>query len=154
MGTKEYGRKELERIGYFKEGDDPYNESVANAILELLEVFDNQGHTGFTAPYTVRMFHRLAMFKPLTPLTGEDDEWNELRPGYFQNKRYSAVFKDETGAYNVEGKIFSDDGGETWFTNRHSRANLDFPYTVPEHPEEIILKGDEMYEDTRNSPNI
>lgn len=143
MGTKEYGRKELERIGYFKEGDDPYNESVANAILELLEVFDNQGHTGFTAPYTARMFHRLAMFKPVTPLTGEDDEWNEVEPGYFQNKRYSAVFKDETGkAYNIEGKIFSDDGGETWFTNGDSRVYIDFPYTVPEHPEKIILKED------------
>ncbi len=105
MGTKEYGRKELERIGYFKEGDDPYNDSVANAILELLEVFDNQGHSGFSAPYTARMFHRLAMFKPLTPLTGEDDEWNEVS-GCFQNKRYSAVFKDSKDgkAYNIEGR--------------------------------------------------
>ena len=141
METKEYGRKELERIGYFKEGDDPYNESVANAILELLEVFDNQGHSGFTAPYTARMFHRLAMFKPLTPLTGEDDEWNEVGPGQFQNKRYSAVFKDENGkAYNIKGKIFSDDEGETWFTNGDSRVYIDFPYIVPEHPEKVILK--------------
>lgn len=145
MGTKEYGRKELERIGYFKEGDDPYNESVANAILELLEVFDNQGHSGFTAPYTVQMFHRLAMFKPITPLTGEDDEWDELEHGHFQNKRYSAVFKDEKDnkAYNIEGKIFSDDGGETWFRNVDSRVYIDFPYTVPEHPEKVILKEEE-----------
>lgn len=142
MGTKEYGRKELERIGYFKEGDDPYNESVANAILELLEVFDNQGHTGFTAPYTAGLFHRLAMFKPLTPLTGEDDEWNETELGCFQNKRYSAVFKDEKNgkAYNTEGKIFSDDGGETWFNNMNSIVYIDFPYTVPEYPEKVILK--------------
>lgn len=144
MGTKEYGRKELERIGYFKEGDDPYNESVANAILELLEVFDNQYHSGFTAPYTAQMFHRLAMYKPITPLTGEDDEWNDVGAGVFQNKRYSAVFKNENvnngKAYNIEGKIFSDDGGETWFTNRDSRVYIDFPYTVPEHPEKVILK--------------
>ena len=144
MGTKEYGRKELERIGYFKRKDDPYNDWAANAILELLEVFDNQGHSGFTAPYVIGTFEKLAMFKPLTPLTGEDDEWNELRPGYFQNKRYSAVFKDETGAYNVEGKIFSDDGGETWFTSGNSRVYIDFPYTVPDHPEEIMLKGESV----------
>ncbi len=141
MGTKEYGRKELERIGYFKEGDDLYNESVADAILELLEVFDNQGHTGFTAPYTAQMFHRLAMFKPLTPLTGEDDEWNEVS-GCFQNKRYSAVFKDSKDgkAYNIEGRIFSDDGGKTWFTNGESAVYIDFPYTVPDNPEKVILK--------------
>lgn len=142
METKEYGRKELERIGYFKEGDDPYNDWAANAILELLEVFDNQGHSGFSAPYVISKVKRLAMYKPLTPLTGEDDEWNEVEPGCFQNKRYSAVFKDETGAYNIEGKVFSDDGGKTWFANMGSRVYIDFPYTVPEYPEKIILKED------------
>jgi len=140
MGTKEYGRKELERIGYFKEGDDPYNEAVAKAILDLLGVFDHQGHSGFSAPYVIGKFERLAMFKPLTPLTGEDDEWNEVGTGVFQNKRYSAVFKDETGAYNAEGRIFSDDGGKTWFTKRDSRVYIDFPYTVPDHPEEVMLE--------------
>ena len=141
-GTKEYGRKEIERIGYFKEGDDPYNDAVANAILELLELFDNQGHSGFSAPYVIGKFERLAMYKPITPLTGEDDEWNEIEPGWFQNKRYSAVFKDSKDgkAYNSEGKIFSDDEGKTWFTNRDSRVYIDFPYIVPEHPEKVILK--------------
>jgi hypothetical protein len=81
------------------------------------------------------------MFKPLTPLTGEDDEWNEVRTGVFQNKIYSAVFKDgkDGQAYNVEGKIFSDDEGKTWFTNRNSRVYIDFPYIVPDKPEKVIL---------------
>lgn len=141
MGTKEYGRKELERIGYFKEGDDPYNVAVANAILELLEVFDNQGHSGFSAPYVIGMFERLAMYKPITPLTGEDDEWSAEG----QNKRYSAVFKDSKygKAYNIEGRIFSDDGGETWFINRDSRVYIDFPYTVPEHPEKVYISKED-----------
>lgn len=143
MRTKEYGRKELERIGYFKEGDDPYNYAIAaNAILELLEVFDNQYHSGFSAPYVIGKFERLAMFKPLTPLTGEDDEWNEISAGLFQNKRYFAVFKNSKDgkAYNSQGKIFSNDGGETWFTNKDSTVYIDFPYTVPDHPEKIILE--------------
>ncbi len=139
MGTKEYGRKELERIGYFKEGDDPYNVWAANAILELLEVFDNQGHSGFTAPYVARMFHRLAMFKPASPLTGEDDEWNEMKDGSFQNKRYSSIFKDskDGAAYNIDGKVFSDDGGKTWYTSADSRVYIDFPYVVPDRPEKV-----------------
>jgi hypothetical protein len=66
------------------------------------------------------------MFKPVSPLTGEDDEWNEIEPGLFQNKRYSAVFKRKDGtAYNVEGKIFTDDG-EVWFTNKDSRVYITF----------------------------
>ena len=138
MGTKEYGRKELERIGYFKEGDDPYNDTVANAILELLEVFDNQGHSGFSAPYVADMFHRLAMFKPVSPLTGEDDEWNDIGDGgSLQNKRYSAVFKGKDGtAYNIQGKVFTDDG-EVWYTSRDSRVNVTFPYVVPDKPEYV-----------------
>ena len=137
MGTKEYGRKELERIGYFKEGDDPYNDMVANAILELLEVFDNQSHSGFTAPYVAGMFHRLAMYKPASPLTGEDDEWNDVGDGLLQNKRYSAVFKEKDGtAYNSEGKVFTDDG-EVWYSSKDSRVNVTFPYSVPDKPEYV-----------------
>lgn len=138
MGTKEYGRKELEMIGYFKEGDDPYNDAVANAILELLEVFDNQGHSGFSAPYVADMFHRLAMYKPVSPLTGEDDEWNDVGDGgSLQNKRYSAVFKGKDGtAYNIQGKVFTDDG-EIWYTCKDSRVNVTFPYEVPDKPEYV-----------------
>lgn len=147
MGTKEYGRKELERIGYFKEEDNPYNNMVANAVLELLEMFDNQGHTGFTAPYVARTFHRLAMFKPLTPLTGEDDEWHDVGDDLLQNKRYSAVFKDKDGtAYNSEGKVFTDDG-EVWYTCKESRVNVTFPYAVPDKPERVYRNKEKVDED-------
>jgi len=100
-------------------------------------VFDNQYHSGFTAPYVASMFHRLAMYKPASPLTGEDDEWNELRDGLLQNKRYAAVFKDKDGtAYNSEGRVFSDDG-EVWYTSKDSRVNITFPYVVPDKPEYV-----------------
>lgn len=153
MGTKEYGRKELERIGYFKEGDHPYNDTVANAILELLEVFDSQGHSGFTAPYVANAFHRLAMFKPLSPLTGEDDEWNDIGDhlqNHLQNKRYSAVFKDKDGtAYNIEGKVFTDDG-EVWYSCRDSRVNVTFPYVVPDKPEYVYRNKEKQEPQERN----
>ena len=137
---EEYAKDELRRIGMIDSGE-PYNDAVANSILDLIKLFAAQGHSGFTAPYTIQVFRRLASFKPLTPLTGEDDEWSEVEPGCFQNKRYSAVFKKEDGkAYNIEAKIFSEDGGETWFTSRDSREYIEFPYTVPDEPEEIILE--------------
>ena len=143
MGTKEYGRKELERIGYFKEGDDPYNDMAANAILELLEVFDNQGHSGFTAPYVAGMFHRLARYKPASPLTGEDDEWNDVGDGLLQNKRYFAVFKEKDGTvYNSEGKVFTDDG-EIWYMSKDSSVNVTFPYSVPDKPEYVYKNKEE-----------
>lgn len=132
----DYAKDELKRIGMIDSGD-PYNGWAAKAILDLIELFDSQDHSGFTAPYVAGMFHRLAMFKPASPLTGKDDEWRDLGDGTFQNKRYGAVFKDKNGvAYNIEGKVFSDDG-EVWYTCKDSRVNITFPYTVPDKPEYI-----------------
>jgi len=78
------------------------------------------------------------MLKPLTPLTGEDDEWNDIGDGgSLQNKRYSAVFKNKDGtAYNIEGKVFTDDG-EVWYRCKDSRVNVTFPYVVPDKPEYV-----------------
>ena len=133
----DYAKDELKRIGMVDSGE-PYNDMAAKAILDLIELFASQGHSGFTAPYVVKVFSRLAMFKPLSPLTGEDDEWNEHKDGSFQNKRYSAVFKGskDGAAYNIDGKVFSDDG-ENWYTCRESRVNVTFPYEVPDKPEYV-----------------
>ncbi len=137
MSLVDYAKGELKKIGMIDSGE-AYNDMATKAILDLIELFDSQGHSGFSAPYVINAFNRLAMFKPLSPLTGEDDEWIDVGDGLFQNKRYSAVFKDKDGtAYNIEGKVFSDDG-EVWYTNRDSRVNVTFPYVVPDKPEYLI----------------
>ena len=130
----DYAKDELKRIGMIDSGE-PYNDLATKAILDLIELFASQGHSGFTAPYVINAFKRLAMFKPLSPLTGEDDEWNDVGGGLNQNNRYSAVFKDKDGAaYNIEGKVFTDDG-EVWYGCGDSRVNVTFPYVVPDEPE-------------------
>ena len=119
----DYAKDELKRIGMIDSGE-AYNDWATKAILDLIELFSSQGHSGFTAPYVINAFSRLAMFKPLSPLTGEDDEWDDVVDSLLQNKRYPSVFKDKDGiAYNTEGKVFSDDG-EVWYTNRNSRVNI------------------------------
>ena len=135
----DYAKDELKRIGMI-DSREPYNDFATKAILDLIELFASQGHSGFTAPYVINAFTRLAMFKPLSPLTGEDDEWNDagFNDGLLQNKRYSAVFKDKDGnTYDVNGKVFSDDG-EVWYSCRESRVDVTFPYVVPDKPEYII----------------
>lgn len=141
----DYAKEELNRIGMIDSGE-PYNDAVTKAILDLIELFESQGHSGFTASYTVNAFKRLAMYKPLAPLTGEDSEWNEIEPGYYQNKRYSAVFKEKDGkAYNSQGKIFTDDG-EVWYTSKDSHIEINFPYIVPNEPEKVYLNKSESEE--------
>lgn len=134
----DYAKEELKRIGMIDSGE-PYNEEVAKAILDLIELFASQGHSGFTAPYTVNAFKRLAMYKPLSPLTGEDSEWSEVGSGVYQNKRYSAVFKEDGKAYNIEGKMFTDNNGLTWYLSKDSHVEITFPYIVPDEPEEVYL---------------
>ena len=138
----EYAKEELERIGMHV-GEDGYNGSVATAIYDLVKLFSNQDHTGFTAIYTIEAFYKLAMWKPLASLTGKDDEWQEVERGVYQNKRYSAVFKDKTGAYDINAKIFSDDGGKTWYGCKDSKVYITFPYIVPDQPERVYLKKEE-----------
>jgi hypothetical protein len=42
--------------------------------------------------------------------------------------------------YDLEAKIFSDDGGKSWFTDRRSAEEITFPYYPPVHPQEILLE--------------
>lgn len=137
-----YAVDEMARLGWMNEDTDPMQKEMVKCVLELLKVFDSQGHSGFSASYCLNLFNRLARWKPISPLTGEDDEWEEIHTivNLYQNKRYSAVFKEkDTGrAYNIEEKVFTKDN-ETWYTCSDSSVDITFPYTVPDKPEEVYL---------------
>lgn len=112
--------------------EDEMQEDICKHVLELLKVFSDEGHSGTTAPYTVNMFKKLAMFEPLVPLTGEDWEWHEPSPGVFQNIRCSRVFKQADRfngqAYDIEGRVFREPTGAC-YTGAESRVPVTFPYT-------------------------
>ena len=114
-------------------------------ILAVVEVFSNQGHSGFSASYAIGMIQKLLSYEPITPLTGADDEWTQLdynNDTKYQNKRCSRVFKDANGqAYDIEGKIFSDDGGKSWYQSKDSRVYIKFPYRPK--TEKIIVQNKE-----------
>lgn len=128
-----YARSELDAAGY-SDTSNLYGDGLRAAVTDLIKKFSSQGHSGFSAPIVISLFSRLARFKPLTPLTGRDDEWVEVGDGVFQNRRCSSVFKNKDGAYNIDGIIWKDRDGTT-FTNKDSRVPVTFPYTVPDSPE-------------------
>lgn len=136
-----WAEEELKRIGG---QDDEMQQEMNKGILEMVKTFSEQGHSGFSSSYALSIIKKLLAWKPITPLTGEDDEWIEYADGMFQNKRSSEIFKDgkDGQPYWAFGKVFSDDGGETWVTSSESRVDIEFPYTIPEEPEFIILKED------------
>ena len=123
--------------------DDEWQCQIVDNILELVDRFSKQGHSGASASYVLGFVTKLMDFRPVTPLTGEDSEWNEVGFGEhecWQNNRFSQVFKDSKDgpAYWSEGKIFSDDGGKSWWVNSGSRVFIKFPF-MPGEPERVLV---------------
>lgn len=125
--------------------------AVNDDILDIIKLFSSQGHSGFSAGYSLNILKRLLDYKPLSAITGDEDEWEQLNYSpdlAYQNKRCPSLFRDADGkVYNVEARIFSDDNGHTWYNCKESREYIELPYEVPAKPECIII--DNMQE--RNS---
>ena len=135
----EHAKRELDLIlnNCRTEEDRKYQQLANDDILEIVKLFAEQGHSGISANYTIGVLEKLLRQSFVTPLTGEDDEWNEIRTGVFRNKRESAIFKQagrfNGQAYYLYGKAFSDDGGETWYTSQKSFVTVEFPlFKLPE----------------------
>lgn len=135
MSVVEHAKSEFKLAGW-PEDDDDMQKQMCNDLLELLETFSKQGHSGMSATYCLAYFDKLARFHPITPLTGNEDEWEEVDDGsggiMYQNKRDSSIVKNEDGkAFWVEGKIFREPDGST-YTSRESRVEITFPWTRQE----------------------
>ncbi|WP_441235623.1 hypothetical protein [Bradyrhizobium sp. 930_D9_N1_4] len=122
-----HARKEMEIAGLFAKDSD-YGGMLGDAVMKMVKVFADEGHSGFSAGMAISIFEKVARFEPLSPLTGADDEWMEVGENTWQNVRCSHVFKNADGAYDIEGKIFREPDG-CCFTSYDSRVPVTFPYT-------------------------
>ncbi len=108
----EHAKYELEQAGLF-DADSDYAGEVGKAVMEIVEVFAKQGHSGFSANLVLSVAFDLLQFKPLTPLTNNPDEWfgvSEMsgKP-MWQSKR--------------QPTCFSTDGGQTWYDLNQSQSS-------------------------------
>ena len=127
----EHAKKEFLLAGYkpVDEEEDGPDKWIQENVFELLDIFSRQGHSGMLASYCINILTKLARFEILTPLTGADDEWNEVGEGTFQNNRCSHVFKGkDSRPYDIYGVVFRSPDGSC-YTNRDSIVYIDFPYT-------------------------
>ena len=126
--AEKYAEAELRRAGWF-DGSGLYGDMMGHAVMKMVRLFSEEGHSGMSASIAIGLFSKLAKWEPLTPLTGDDDEWVEIGGGAYQNKRCSRVFKGADGrAYDIEGKVFREPDG-CCYTSRDSRVYVNFPYT-------------------------
>lgn len=98
-----------------------FGEDDSEAMIEILRKFFRQWDSGGAVYAVTPILMKLIAGKPLSPLTGEADEWNEVGEGILQNKRMSSVFKDprfHNGelAYDIDNR-------------EDPRGAITFPYT-------------------------
>lgn len=137
MSLISYAESELDRVGMTADSEDEMNVAMREHILRMVEAFADEGHSGFSASYAINCLEKLLRFEPLSPLTGDDDEWMAVGEGVYQNKRCGRVFKENNEAYDIDGIVFWEwytdpETGEKFkshFTCKDSRVPVEFPYT-------------------------
>lgn len=156
MSFKSHAEHELFLIGLGPDCDG-MNKVMRDHILKMIEVFADEGHSGFSASYAVSILEKLLKFEPITPLTGNDDEWMDIGHDTYQNIRCGRVFKRKgEGAYDIEGRVFYDEivdeNGKpykSYFTCFESRTPVTFPY-VPKT--EYLPSNDRKNYSTKPNP--
>lgn len=133
---QEHAKAELARIGLTPDAKDGLDRAMYQNIMSVIILFSGQGHSGGTAGYAINILSHLMSYEPITPLTGEDDEWLEMDEAVagrkmWQNIRCAGrVIKEADGkCYDLEGKVFVDPDGSKW-TSRDSWVEVTFPYTL------------------------
>lgn len=99
-----HARNELQRAGLFSVDAD-YEGMVAEAVVELIQHFAAQGHSGESAVMTLYLFNILAHYDVLTPLTDDPTEWVDQ----------SEVCGEPMWQSRRKPSCFSKDGGKTWY---------------------------------------
>lgn len=98
MSAINNAKSELERINF---GDED-----TKVMIEILEKFFDQWDSGGAVHVVAPILQRLIAQAPLSPLTGEDDEWfiHDTDGCYAQNIRGSTVFKftKDGAAYDID----------------------------------------------------
>ncbi len=131
MGLREHAEREM-RLAFTEECE--MQDTVRENVMELINVFAEQGHSGFSAPYVLDLFEKVANYKLLSPLTGDDSEWFDVSQYFgssrvvFQNNRLSSVFKEGDRAYDCDARSFYD-SEMCGYTCSDSRLYITFPYT-------------------------
>ena len=150
---------EMDELLRLRPDEDPKlnrHDMLSGDVVELLDVFVNQGHSGASAPVVARMFHDLALGKPLSPLTGEESEWTDehaLEKGHNQNKRFTSVFKKGDKAYYLYAVGFRYPNGSVYNNTEKASGRLPIE-SFPWLPKKLIVDVDQEGNPLRELPSF
>lgn len=119
MSVIEHARSELKLSNF----DAREGAKIIDRMERFFDDYDSGGAVMAASamlPDSDAVFKRLVRCLPLTPLTGEPDEWHECGDGVFQNVRCPSVFKDPR--FHDGKRAYDIDASER-------RAAISFPYS-------------------------
>ena len=149
MDTKSHFQTEYElMLSQLEEGDELLITPFVDLIEKIIDRFDEQGHSGASAPYGATALTSAIKFAllqdPLSPIYNVDEEWGDISDGewgdlfdnkIYQNTRCYSMFKDsENGKpYYLDAIIWKDIDNDVCFTgtvdNISSRQYIkEFPF--------------------------
>lgn len=105
MSLTEHASREMKIVGLYDKDAD-YDGMLATAVEELIRKFAEQGHSGFSAYQTLKIFDIVARYKRLSPLTNNPDEWADVSGNMGNNACWQSC---------RQSSCFSEDGGKTYY---------------------------------------
>jgi hypothetical protein len=93
-----HAKRELQLAGL--DTDEDYDGLIYKSIMELIECFASQGHSGGSAAIVIDLFSKLSNGENLTPLDNNQEDWVDVTEYFvdhqpnptFQSLRNSAWF--------------------------------------------------------------
>ena len=114
--------------------DEKSNKFVCKNVKKIIELISKQRHSDTSLSYIMGLVVKLVARLPLSPLTGEDWEWEQVSGDLFQNIRCDRVFKNSLATWDVEGKLYRSAEGKL---ERHDDSSI--PVTFPYYPKTEIV---------------
>lgn len=101
-----HAEREMRLAGLYDQDAD-YGGMIPAAVLKLVEVFSEEGHSGFSASIVTAILEKVLRFQTLTPINSDPQYWMKVNkeqshtPACWQSTR--------------DGTYFSEDGGKTFY---------------------------------------
>lgn len=149
MTLTEYAQRELDLLDATNDRISPSLRDMIYHLISEVETMQ-EDDSNITSEHAINILIRLMRKMPLTPLTGNDDEWQPSpleRCSIKENKRYPLVFKlgeSNDTSYCTKAIVHSRDGGKTYhsYFTKCSENNLEFPYYPSTTPTKVIINID------------
>ena len=113
-----FAKYELDLAGMFDKDAD-YDGMLGEAVMELIELFGSQDHSGMSAAMTIDLFDRLASYKPLSELTDNPTEWMDVSEELWQSRRNPVCFSNDGGRTYYDIDELEEGSERKFHTSKH-----------------------------------